>query len=177
MRNFARSLITALLCVLFLMVGGCAEEPTSPEQGPLSNAESSPMNSIEGAEGVEDQEAIPVVREEEAPIHEDPPRDDTVPDMPEITVTELGKSFTISLVSNPTTGYSWQAHFDPEYLELINNDFVNNSNLIGAPGVESFELKAIKQGQTELRMIYKRSWEDHFAEKRVILVQITRNML
>lgn len=137
MRDFVCSLITALLCVLLLMVGGCTEEPISTEPDPLSDTQPSPMNSIEGAE------------------------------------TELGKSFTISLVSNPTTGYSWQAHFDPEYLELVNNDFVSNSNLIGAPGVESFELKAIKQGQTELRMIYKRSWEDQFAEKRVILVQIT----
>jgi len=135
MKNFACLPISAFLCVLFLMVGGCAEEPTSAEPDLLS------------------------------------------PDMTEITAhvqrTELGKSFTISLVSNPTTGYRWEARFDRDYLELISNDFVSDSNLIGAPGVESFELKAIKQGQTELSMIYKRSWEDQFAEERVILVQIT----
>ena len=147
MKNLARLPITAFLCVLLLVVAGCVEEPISTEADALSDAQPSPINTIVGAEDLEDQ--------------------------PEITVTQVGDSFTISLASNATTGYSWEVDFDPEYLELVSEDFVFTSNLFGAPGVQKFKLKAIKQGQTELTMIYKQSWEDEVAEERVILVEIS----
>jgi len=146
MRNFPCSPITAFLCVLLLTVAGCVEDPMSTEADPLSDAQPFPINSIEGGEEAEDQ--------------------------PETAYTQVGDTFTISLPSNPTTGYSWELDFDPDYLELVSDDFVITSNLFGAPGIQSFELKAINQGRTELTMIYKRSWEDQVAEKRVMLVQI-----
>ena len=146
MRNFACLPITASLCVLLLMVAGCFEDPMSTESEALSDGQAFPISGAVGGEEVEDQ--------------------------PETAQTQVGDTFTISLPSNPTTGYSWELDFDADYLELVSDDFVITSNLFGAPGIQSFELKAINQGRTELTMIYKRSWEDQVAEKRVMLVQI-----
>ena len=83
-----------------------------------------------------------------------------------------GKTFTVSLESNPTTGYSWQPEFDSEYLELVGSEFKSDSALMGASGIETFEFKALKQGETEITMIYKRPWENESLEKQVIPVDI-----
>ena len=147
MKKLLYTLIFVLLPGLLFLVGGCAEEPTGPESDLTLDPQLSPKNQME-----------------------EPVADDL--GAPEMTVTEVGKTFTISLESNPTTGYSWQAEFDPEYLELVNTGFVTDSSLIGAGGVESFEFLALKQGQVEVTMIYKRPWENGFIDKQIAVVKV-----
>ena len=91
----------------------------------------------------------------------------------ETITVEVGDSFTLSLDSNPTTGYAWQAQFDAEFLELVATDFEPSSEAIGAGGVESFEFRALKAGDTEITMVYERSWEEGFIEKVIFTVHIT----
>jgi inhibitor of cysteine peptidase len=86
--------------------------------------------------------------------------------------TKVGKTFTISLKSNPTTGFSWQPEFDSEFLKLVSKDFKSDSTLPGSPGVEFFEFEAIKQGEVKVKMIYKRPWEPRSLEEQVTLVYI-----
>jgi len=42
------------------------------------------------------------------------------------TVKEIkvNESFVIKLVSNPTTGYSWKAAFDEEFLALVKSEYI-----------------------------------------------------
>ncbi len=86
--------------------------------------------------------------------------------------TRVGETFTISLKSNPTTGFSWQPEFDSEFLKLVGKDFRSDSTLPGSPGVEFFEFEAIKQGEVKVKMIYKRPWEPRSLEEQVALVYI-----
>lgn len=89
---------------------------------------------------------------------------------------EVGETFTISLKSNPTTGYMWQPGFDSEFLELVDSKFVPDATdppLVGAGGIETFEFLALKQGQTRVKMIYKRAWEDEHIEEHVTLTDIS----
>jgi predicted secreted protein len=86
--------------------------------------------------------------------------------------TKVGETFTISLKSNPTTGFSWQPEFDSEFLKLVSKDFKSDSTLPGSPGVEFFEFEAIKQGEVKVKMIYKRPWEPRSLEEQVTLVYI-----
>ena len=44
----------------------------------------------------------------------------------EVTEVAVGDSFSFSLDSNPSTGYSWSAHFDPEFLERIKKQKINH---------------------------------------------------
>lgn len=71
------------------------------------------------------------------------------------------ESFFITLEANPTTGYGWQADFDADYIELINQEYVPDSTeLIGSGGNEAFEFRALKSGQAEITLVYLRSWEE-----------------
>jgi len=62
--------------------------------------------------------------------------------------------------------------FDPAYIELIREDFDASSNLIGAGGVEKKEFRALKSGNSELTMTYKRPWEQEFEKQHIIPIKI-----
>ena len=86
---------------------------------------------------------------------------------------EAGSSFTLSLDSNPTTGYGWTAHFDGQLLELVDTRFEPSSDLIGAGGVETFEFRAVQGGDTAVTLVYERTWEEGYLQKVVYRVHIT----
>lgn len=76
-----------------------------------------------------------------------------------------GEIFNIELKSNPTTGYQWQVkEIDKSFLELESSTFVpllnENTNIVGAGGIEVWSFKAIKPCQTSVSFIYSRSWEN-----------------
>ncbi|MGD8403474.1 MAG: protease inhibitor I42 family protein [Anaerolineales bacterium] len=77
---------------------------------------------------------------------------------------QSGDVMTLSLESNPTTGYSWQVleiddqiltqDGDPEYKRATDTD-----NLVGAGGAETFRFKGVRAGSTRLELGYMRPWE------------------
>lgn len=80
---------------------------------------------------------------------------------------KVQEAFSISLDSNPTTGYSWEADFDPDFIKLREKSFERGSSgAIGAGGSEKFTFLPLKAGETAIRMSYKRPWESKTAEER-----------
>ncbi len=71
----------------------------------------------------------------------------------------VGVKFTISVTSNPSTGYSWEAGFDQSLLKLVKRYTPSDSGLIGASGVENFEFEGMRPGNTSIYLNYKRSFE------------------
>jgi len=81
-------------------------------------------------------------------------------------VVNLGQEFTITLNSNPTTGYHWQMDKSPDksMVDLISSVFVGpETKLVGAGGREIWTFKAVGKGHTELKMKYIRPWEKDVA--------------
>jgi inhibitor of cysteine peptidase len=79
-----------------------------------------------------------------------------------IIETIAGKNFTITLDSNPTTGYQWQIarQIDIGLVEIIDSQYITpKTSLVGAPGKEEWHFKAIKQGKTIISFDYVRPWE------------------
>lgn len=75
---------------------------------------------------------------------------------------KLEQEFTITLKSNPTTGYSWQIETAPDesVVRLIGSVFVGpQTRLVGAGGSEIWTFKAVGRGRTGVRLIYVRPWE------------------
>jgi inhibitor of cysteine peptidase len=72
-----------------------------------------------------------------------------------------GQTFTLSLASNPTTGYSWEfVGLDAQdIVEVVKEEYVADSKLIGAGGVQTIVLKTVKAGEVELTLVYHRPWE------------------
>ena len=82
----------------------------------------------------------------------------------------------IALESNPTTGYSWQASYDETMLELVEETYelgeYAQQGLVGAGGTELFRFKALKSGEVEITMVYKRSWETEVLDQKVFTVDV-----
>jgi len=81
----------------------------------------------------------------------------------EITL-KPGEILTVTLESNPTTGYSWQVmeideailsqDGEPQYKQSPGTE-----GLTGAGGAETFHFKAVSSGKTRLEFGYMRPWE------------------
>lgn len=75
-------------------------------------------------------------------------------------VLEPGASFSVVLPGNATTGYSWQVEgIDAAILSAAEPVYVSDSELVGAGGVYTFTFTAAAAGETELRLVYLRPWE------------------
>ena len=76
----------------------------------------------------------------------------------------VNQEFVIAFGSNPTTGYSWQESHDENILELVEKTYKPGKEakqgLVGAGGVEYFRFKALKTGEAEITLVYKRPWEE-----------------
>jgi inhibitor of cysteine peptidase len=78
------------------------------------------------------------------------------------TVTvATGAQIAIQLPGNATTGYTWTATVeDPSVLnEAGPAAFSPSSDALGAGGTYTFRYKAAASGQTDLTLVYQRSWE------------------
>ena len=81
---------------------------------------------------------------------------------PTIITAESGKTFTLTLDSNPTTGYRWQLAnpVDEKHVKLISSEYHRpNTQLIGAGGKETWNFKAVAEGNTGIHLKYIRPWE------------------
>ena len=95
---------------------------------------------------------------------------------PEKTITtSVNQEFVIALDSNPTTGYSWEESHDDSMLGLVDEEYKPDekaSGLVGAGGTQYFRFKALKTGNTEITLIYKRAWETGILEQKVFSVDV-----
>ena len=88
------------------------------------------------------------------------------------------QEFIIALVSNPTTGYSWEASYDETMLKLVGGKSTYEESkeakqgMVGAGGVEYFRFKTMKSGETKITLVYKRPWEEEIVEQKVFTVSI-----
>ena len=83
---------------------------------------------------------------------------------------DRGDTFTVLLVSNPTTGYLWQfgtPPYDESVMILRGDKYIQpQEQLCGAPGKRSLTFLAEGSGRTGLRLIYVRPWEKNTAPAR-----------
>jgi inhibitor of cysteine peptidase len=100
---------------------------------------------------------------------------DNAPCEPPINAS-LGKEFTISLESNPSTGFEWWTKFDPNYLSLMSSTFVSGnekSGMVGVPGKETFTFNAKIAGNTDVNMLLLQPWENGtIAERKIFPINI-----
>ena len=88
-----------------------------------------------------------------------------------------GKEFSILLVSNPSTGFGWKITLpvDQQTIKLLGSHYVApQKTMIGAPGQEVYEFRAMTPGETKVDFVYRRPWEPKTVSTRkifTILVQ------
>lgn len=92
---------------------------------------------------------------------------------------KVGGEFVIAQESNPSTGYSWQPTYDMTQLQLVERKFQQKegaSGRVGAGGTESFQFKALKTGNAQITLVYKRVWEEQSEGQKteVFTVNVTQ---
>jgi inhibitor of cysteine peptidase len=94
-------------------------------------------------------------------------------DKEESITIQSGQEFTIILESNPTSGFKWLPTFDGSIINLVSHDFQSSAaKRIGGSGKDIFTFLAIRSGSDKLKMLYKRSWEEHFVAERVFIINV-----
>lgn len=79
-----------------------------------------------------------------------------------------GQVLTVSLSSNPSTGYRWMIdEAVGNHLKLLGNEVFSATQahaLVGSDGLSTWRFSAQSQGQGYLSMRYQRPWETEPAE-------------
>lgn len=72
----------------------------------------------------------------------------------------VGRTFTVRLSSNPSTGYAW--HLTPdEHVDVVEETFESAAaeGVVGSGGTQVFKLRARQVGRTTLTFVHRRAWE------------------
>ncbi|MFC1901105.1 protease inhibitor I42 family protein [Chloroflexota bacterium] len=96
-------------------------------------------------------------------------------DPAETISVSVDQEFIITLDSNPTTGYDWEESYDSSLLSLVDSEYSPDekaAGLVGAGGTQYFRFKALKTGNTEITLVYNRSFETEILETKVFNVEI-----
>jgi inhibitor of cysteine peptidase len=84
-----------------------------------------------------------------------------------------GQKFTVTLESNPTSGFEWLPKFDGSIINLVSNDFqATMPKRIGSSGKDIFTFLAISSGSSNLKMLYKRRWEEQFVAEKIFVINV-----
>jgi C1A family cysteine protease/predicted secreted protein len=101
-----------------------------------------------------------------------------------------GQVLVISLESNPSTGYMWEveeaderilhqtgkAEFEPELPAPMESATIAaqaaRTRLLGAPSKQILRFEAVAAGQTTLRLVYRRPWEQDVKPARTFSLQV-----
>ena len=109
-------------------------------------------------------------------------------DSPKTILAKVGKTFTISLKSNPSTGFGWVTDFNKNYLTVVKSSCTYPSSSSSCPSgamnagacgmvagqgcTQQFIFRAKKAGRTTLTLNYKRSWETNSIQTNTYDVRI-----
>ena len=102
-------------------------------------------------------------------VRPNPKPDDAQPSVrkrPSTIEAKVGDTFTIPLEANHTTGYSWRLaqQPDPAILKQLGKKYdEDNSDRVGAGGVETWTFQAMAKGTATLVFEYARPWEKEAA--------------
>ncbi len=123
---------------ILLFVGGCTEEPPVPPVIPVTPTQYSSIS-------------IPI---EEFPNH---------PHIGVVMHAVVGEELTVTLGSNPTTGFQWSEDAeisDESVIKQVSHEFVGPGidKPPGTPGEDVWTFKALKEGTTTISLEYSRPW-------------------
>lgn len=82
--------------------------------------------------------------------------------------------FEVSLRANGSTGYQWIIlPYDETVIEQIGEpEFKADDDRIGSGGMQTYKFKTVGEGSTELKMVYKKRWEDPKPEDKTFELKV-----
>lgn len=79
----------------------------------------------------------------------------------------------VGLEANPSTGYVWEVAVESAgILQMVGEDFVPESDLLGAPGTQTLYFLARAKGAPTLNLVYRRPWEEGVAPAKTFGLEV-----
>ena len=91
---------------------------------------------------------------------------------------KVGQVLSISLESNPSTGYSWSAiSSDPAVMmqmgePQMQEPTTSSTPVVGASGTATLYFQAVKAGTATITLNYQRSWEQGVTPEKTITITV-----
>jgi len=87
----------------------------------------------------------------------------TIDDNGKTVNLSIDDPFEVDLSGNASTGYSWKIlPYDSTVIKQVGEPVFksNDGGAVGAGGIITFKFQTVADGQTNLKMIYSREWEN-----------------
>lgn len=88
-----------------------------------------------------------------------------------------GNKLTITLPSNPTTGYGWKLanQLTPAILKFTGSKYnaPSNTGVVGQGGAEAWTFQAVGRGKQSITMEYARPWERNTPPAKTQVFKVT----
>ncbi len=94
---------------------------------------------------------------------------------------EAADLVSVELESNPTTGCSWMAEIADGKIAVLESDgYVQDEaepGMTGVGGVQTLTFRIIKEGKTEIELVYGQHWKGGgIYERRTLLLSADKNL-
>jgi inhibitor of cysteine peptidase len=158
--------LTLLSVILLVSLAGCST--TSPSsQNPTQSS-----GVITDTTATDNYQMLPIISGKVANMKLDASANGTTQTL------KKGEVMSISLESNPSTGYSWFASVsntailaqmgEPEFTQPTESA----TPVVGAPGTQTYYFQAADTGSTTLTLEYKRGWETNVEPAQTITITV-----
>lgn len=86
----------------------------------------------------------------------------------------VGDKIEVAIEGNPTTGFTWETEQlnIAQLQQLGEPEYTAASNLLGSAGTYVFTFKVVGTGETSLKLIYHRTWEEGIPPEQIFEVII-----
>jgi inhibitor of cysteine peptidase len=174
-RMFTKITLTIAILILLVSLASCgASTPTQSTSNTNENSSpSGPSGTPTENDIAENYTMLPILSGKMANVSLDATADGSTQQL------NKGEVLSITLESNPSTGYGWFATIssptvlvqmgEPQYLEPTSS---SGSPLPGATGTQTFNFQATETGSTTLTLDYKRGWETNVTPEKSITITV-----
>jgi len=173
--KFSLTMITIILAMTMTTLAGCSSTtpPNSSSNTGSDNSQSNPSGTYTETNTTNEYQMLPVISGKVANLKLDASADSTTQQL------KKGRVMSITLESNPSTGYSWFATSsnqevlaqmgEPEYQAPASD---SSTPILGAAGTETYFFQGADIGTATLTLDYKKGWETSVAPEKTIIITV-----
>lgn len=170
--KFSLSIVSILVLVSLASCGTNTPSPKASNVNGNSSQSGSSGTSTESA-SADNYQMLPLITGKVANVSLDAMADGTTQQL------KKGEVMSITLESNPSTGYSWFATIsnapvlvqmgEPQYQAPTES---SSTPILGASGTQTFYFQAAETGTTTLTLDYKRGFETNVAPEKTVSLTV-----
>jgi len=172
---FTKFTLTMITIIMLTTMAGCRSTTPSTRSSNTGsdNSQINPSDTYTETTTANEYQMLPIISGKVADLKLDASADGTTQQI------KKGQVISITLESNPSTGYSWFATSsnldvlaqmgEPEYQELASD---SSTPIVGAAGTETFFFQAADTGTATLTLDHKKGWEITIAPVKAITITV-----